>query len=413
MATLIESLTNLVTPVVGQIAGKLGESEAAVASGVTSSLGSVLGGLLYKTRDATAFGQIFDSISSPPPSANLNGDMQSAIGSLGTTGVGFPSRATQFLNTLFGSHTNLVVDLIGRTAGFKNPISASSLLAFAIPMVLNFIGKRTHEEGLNAGGLTNLLTSERDSIVAAAPPGFMDVLESAPPMPHVEREVPMVPEPADRPYVGDTRTERGGRWLWPAVGVSAALLALIAISVSRPHRHAQRVGTTMPAIDTMTRRPGAVLDTAGGEVSLGVGSLGAYGRRSLPNGVAIYVPANGMESRAIAFIEGSHPTGTHASFDLDRLAFAQGSTQMLPGSREQLHSVAAILRAYPDVTIRIEGYGDNIGSPGPNLKLSQQRANTVKHALEMSGIPSSRMKAEAGGVRNRRVAVEITSPSSR
>src|SRR4029079_18093995 len=126
-------------------------------------------------------------------------------------------------------------------------------------------------------------------------------------------------------------------------------------------------GTTMPAIDTMTRRPGAVLDTAGGEVSLGVGSLGAYGRRSLANGVAIYVPANGMESRAIAFIEGSHPTGTDASFDLDRLAFAQGSTHMLPGVSAELSSVAPILRPYPDVTIRIEGYGDNIGPPVPNL----------------------------------------------
>jgi len=413
MSTLIDSLTNLVTPAVGQIAGKLGESESAVSAGVTASFGSLLGGLLYKTRDPRAFDQIFDSVSSPPPSANLSGDLQSAISTLGTTGVGAPSTATQFLSTLFGSHTNLVVDLVGRTAGFKNPMAGASLLSFAVPMLLNFVGKRVHDDGLDPIKLSNMLTGERESILAAAPTGLMDVLESAPATPHVEREVAMIPEPADRPYVGDTRTERGGRWLWPAVGVSAALLALIAISVSRPHRQAQRVSTNLPAIDTVSRRPGAVLDTAGGEVAIGVGSLGAYGRRALPNGVAIYVPSNGMESRAIAFIEGSHPVGTHASFDLDRLAFAQGSTQFLPGSREQLHSVAAIMRAYPDVTLRIEGYGDNVGAPGPNLKLSQQRANTVKHALEVAGIPSNRMKAEPGGVRNRRIAVEITSPSSR
>ncbi len=407
MTTLIDSLTNLVTPVVGQIAGKLGESEAAVASGVTSSLGSVLGGLLYETRDATAFDQIFDSISSPPPSADPGGDLQSAVAALGATGVGFSNTSMRFLDTLFGAHTNLVVDLVGRTAGFKNPISASSLLSFAIPTVLNFIGKKVHDEGLDAPRLSILLASERDSILAAAPPGFMDVLESAPPVSHVEREVARTAVPADRPYVGDTRTEGSGRWLWPAVGVSAALLALIAISVSRPHRAEQRVSTNVSAIDTVRSRPGAVLDTAGGEVNLGARGLGAYSRRALPNGVSLYVPANGMESRVIAFIEGTQPTGTIASFDLDRLTFAQGSTQFLPGSREQLHNIASIMRAYPDVSVKIEGYSDNIGSPVNNLRMSQQRANAVKHALEVSGIARSRMKTEAGGVRNRRVAVEI------
>ena len=413
MATLIDSLTTLVTPVIGQIAGKLGESEAAVASGVTSSLGSVLGGLLHQTKDATAIDQLFDSISSPPPSTDLSGDLQSAVGALGTTGVGFSSMAMRSLTTLFDGHINLVVDLIGRTAGFKNPVSASSLLSFAIPVVFNFIGKKTHDEGLNAGGLANLLTSERDSILAAAPPGFTDVLESPPPSPRVEREVVRTATPGERPYVGDTRTERGGRWLWPAVGVTAALLALIAITVSRPHRAAQRVGANLPAIDTVMSRPGAVLDTAGGEVNLGAGSLGAYGRRALPNGAAIYVPANGMESQVISFIEGTQPVGTHSTFDFDRVTFAQGSTQFLPGSREQLHSVAAIMRAYPDVTVRIEGYGDNVGSPVKDLKLSQQRANAIRHALEVSGVAPSRMKAEAGGVRNRRVALDVTKPSSR
>jgi len=66
------------------------------------------------------------------------------------------------------------------------------------------------------------------------------------------------------------------------------------------------------------------------------------------------------------------------------------------------------MRAYPDMTVRIEGFSDNSGSPVANLKLSQQRASVVKQALVASGISSGRMAAEAGGVRNRRVALEIT-----
>ena len=223
MATLIDSLTSLIAPATGQIATKLGESEAAIAGGMTSTLGSVLGGLLNKTKDTAGFGQIFDVISSAPPSADLTSDLQTAVGALGTTGSGATSSTTSFLGTLFGGKTDAVTDLLGRTAGFKNPTSASSLLAFAVPMVINFFGKKVHEGGLDASSLTNLLTSERDSITAAAPPGLMNVLESAPQTPRVEeREIQRTVTPADRPYIGDTRTERGGRWLWPAVGIAAA-----------------------------------------------------------------------------------------------------------------------------------------------------------------------------------------------
>ena len=75
MATLIDSLTDLIAPATGQIAAKLGESEAVVSHGVTTTLGSLFGGLLHSTKDPVAFGQVFDVISSAPPSANLTGDL--------------------------------------------------------------------------------------------------------------------------------------------------------------------------------------------------------------------------------------------------------------------------------------------------------------------------------------------------
>jgi OOP family OmpA-OmpF porin len=413
MATLIDSLTNLITPAVGQIAGKLGEPETAVSSGVTGSLGAMFGGLLHKSTEPAAFGQIFDVIGSAPPSANLGGDVQTALGALGTSAGAATDTATNFLGMLFGGKTSAVTDLLGRTAGFKNPMSAPALLNFAVPLVINFLGRKIRDDGLNARSLTNLLTSERDSIVAAAPPGLMKVLDSAPQTPRVERELRRTAVPADRPYVGDTRTERGGRWLWPAVGVVAALLLWIAVSVSRPHRVEQKMSANVSAMDSMANRAGGVIDTAGGEVSPTISGLGALGKRRLPNGIVISVPAYGTESRVIAFIEGSQPAGEHNSFDLDRLSFAQGSAQLMPESQEQLNTIASILSAYPSVNVKIAGYSDNAGSPVTNLKLSQQRANAVKQALASSGIASSRMRTEAGSVKHQRVALEITKPSSR
>lgn len=226
----------------------------------------------------------------------------------------------------------------------------------------------------------------------------------------MERELRRTAIPADRPYVGDTRTERSGRWLWPAVGVTAAILLWIAVSVSRPHRVAEKMSPSASAMDTMLSRAGGVIDTSGGEVSPTISGLGALGKRRLPNGIVIDVPAYGMEPRVIAFIEGSQPAGTHNSFDLDRLTFVHGSAQLLPESHEQLNTIASILSAYPNVTVKIAGYGEGVGSPVTDLKLSQQRANAVKHALVASGVASNRMTTEAGSVRNRRVSLEIVHP---
>jgi flagellar motor protein MotB len=276
-------------------------------------------------------------------------------------------------------------------------------------MVLNFLGRKVHEDGLNAGSLSSLLTSERDSIIGAAPPGLMNALETMPQTPRVEeREIERTAVPADRPYVGDTRNEGGGRWLWRAVGVAAVILALIAITVSRPHRVERRMSAAVPPLDTMPNRSGTVIDTAGGEVSTPLSGLGALGKRRLPSGVIIDVPAYGMETRVIDYIESAQTASALATFDFDRLSFDQSSASLRPGSQKQIHTIASIMRAYPRVTVKIEGYSDNAGSPVANLKLSQQRANAVKQALVESGISSSRVTAEAGGVRNRRVALEVT-----
>jgi OmpA-OmpF porin, OOP family len=223
-----------------------------------------------------------------------------------------------------------------------------------------------------------------------------------------EREIERTAMPADRPYVGDTRIERGGRWLWPAVGVAAVILALIAVTVSRPHRVERRMSAAVPALDSMPNRAGAVVDTAGGEVSTPFSGLGALGKRRLPSGVIISLPAYGMETRVIDYIEGSQTASELATFDFDRLTFDQGSAQLRPESQDQIHSIASIMRAYPRVTVKIQGYSDNAGSPVTNLRLSQQRANAVKQALVTSGIASSRVTSEAGGVRNRRIALEVT-----
>jgi outer membrane protein OmpA-like peptidoglycan-associated protein len=68
-----------------------------------------------------------------------------------------------------------------------------------------------------------------------------------------------------------------------------------------------------------------------------------------------------------------------------------------PGAREKLAKVAGILLAYPGLKIQVEGHTDSIGSDEYNMKLSQQRADSVRDYLVQQGVPSPTVGATGLG----------------
>ena len=59
--------------------------------------------------------------------------------------------------------------------------------------------------------------------------------------------------------------------------------------------------------------------------------------------------------------------------------------------------MAAILKAYPKVKIKIGGYTDNQGDAAANLRLSDDRAKNVMAELAKLGVDPSRMEAQGYG----------------
>jgi K(+)-stimulated pyrophosphate-energized sodium pump len=152
-------------------------------------------------------------------------------------------------------------------------------------------------------------------------------------------------------------------------------------------------------------------------------NLGAFIDTKLPNGVNLHVPSNGIENKLLAFI--SDPTKAVDKttwFSFDRLEFETDSATLKPSSREQLANVAAILKAYPQVDLKIGGYTDNSGDPAHNLNLSQNRATSTLNELVGLGVAKSRLAAEGygqqfpvadnatpeGRQRNRRIDIRVT-----
>jgi outer membrane protein OmpA-like peptidoglycan-associated protein len=68
-----------------------------------------------------------------------------------------------------------------------------------------------------------------------------------------------------------------------------------------------------------------------------------------------------------------------------------------PGAREKLAKVSGIILAYPGLKIQLEGHTDSVGTDDYNMKLSQQRADSVRTYLASQGVPPDTMMSTGLG----------------
>lgn len=151
--------------------------------------------------------------------------------------------------------------------------------------------------------------------------------------------------------------------------------------------------------------------------------LGHAVARALPGGIQVSFPERGVEGALLAFItDAARPVDKETWFDFDRLLFVTGSAAIRPDSQDQLVTISQILRAFPQVKLKVGGYTDNVGDPASNQRLSEERAGNVRQALVNLGVPADRLTAEGygerfpvgdnatpeGRARNRRISMRVT-----
>jgi len=429
MPSLLDSITERLTPdVVTRVATQLGEPESGIARALPTATTAVLASLASKTSDAGVMRQVFDLVTNRDNDAASADDLGATVARAMTAGSATTSLGTSLLSTVLGGRASDVGAAIARATGLTKSSSGSSLLALAAPIVLAFLRSRVRQGNLNLAGFTRLLGVERDSIAAAVPPGLRGFLDLGPP-PSVTPRVDASRDQAVASSRGGVEEPRGNRWLWPVIGGLAAAGLLWALfgrgrtpePVTTALDSAAAVSRT--AVDSTVAAGQRTFDTAAGAVSGAVRDLGAMVKRALPGGVTLDIPERGIESKLVAFIEdSSRPVNDTTWFEFDRLNFASGSATILPESQEQLDNIAAVLKAYPTVTVKVGGYTDNTGDPVANQQLSQARAESVMQALTTKGIAARRLAAEGygdkhpvadnatpeGRAKNRRIALRVT-----
>lgn len=376
-----------------KVAERLGENPQNVSRGLQAGSSSILAGIANRTSDSGFMGQVFNLISSKEPA--IQEIDPAAYTQEAESGTGIGAASSHFLSDLFGQRASAVHDVVARSSGLSLN-SVSSIMRFAAPMVLGFLGRQVRTLGLDQSSFTRVLSEERGNIMRSAPAGLASAIGVEP----REREVPIEGARTAPEYV--TQRERlpekhgGSRWLWPTIA-ALVVIALFWGARSRSHRvpgvdTSTAAGTVAPspaypetAMAPSTATPGLPATAAPGA---------AAGTISLPNGTTINAPAGSTETRVFSFINGRTPVSGMTVFNVDRVGFANNASTLSPTSDDQLTNLAAILKAYPTASIKVIGFADTTGNTAASQHLAAMRATALRAALVKKGIAARRVMAQ-------------------
>jgi OOP family OmpA-OmpF porin len=423
-----------------------GENELQTRAALDGALPTILGGLVQRSAEPNGIGRLLDIFRQDHDDHD-----DTLFDRLGERAEGddefrrMSVKGSSLLTAIFGDKSPDVSQALASYSGVSTE-SGNSILNLVGSTLLGLLSTRLGNDRSSAAGLTAYLSEQREAVAATMPsrlgamlgdiPGLGWFSSTAAPagaaaasLPRVDpvadvtgepRIAPPRPSPdAERPVGRATRESRGmGSWV-PWVALFLGIIALIYFLRSCGQRPdsamlADSTQAVLPAIDTVASDARTSADNT-------LDRLGAFAERSLPSNVRLTIPERGVENQLVDFIESNQPVDKTTWFDFDRLLFETGSAKLNPSSEEQLKNVAEILRAYPNVAVKIGGYTDNTGDAAANRQLSTDRANSVVAELKRLGVAANRLEAEgygssnpvatneteAGRQQNRRISIRV------
>ncbi len=399
-----------------EAAGFLGESESGVAKALGGIMPTLLGGVVEKASKPEGASGLMDLI------GGLDLDMLGNIGGLFGGGAekvnGLMNSGGGILDMVLGNKTSGIVDLIAGMAGIKSG-TTSSLLKMAAPFLLGMIGKQIKGKGI--GALTDLLMGQKSNIASAMPAGVGSLLGLSSLGDTVSKMTGSTGSSHSSTTSASSSTnysdggDSGGGMGWLKWALPLALLAGLAWYMKGCNKDKVEAAATDAATEVVDATAAAA-DTAAAVATSFV--------KKLASGFELKGAAgDGIESQLVGFIEDASKVVDKTTwFNFDRLLFDTGKATLQASSQEQLVNTAEILKAFPKVKLKIGGYTDNVGDAKSNLKLSQDRANTVMAELVKLGVDKARLAAEGygdqhpvgdntteeGRQQNRRIALRVT-----
>ena len=360
---LVELAKGYLTPdIIQKAASFAGESESATQKAMSGIVPTLIAGLANQastTSGAEKLSRMLDT-------GKYDGSALNNLGSLFSGGETTRKAVTEgkdILGSLLGNKTEGLVDQIARFAGIRTG-SASSLLALAVPLIMNLLGRQRSTIGQSPSALASLLGEQKGFLSSLLPAGIGSLLgwtgyETARP-----RETTA--------YVAPKRETES--WFVPLLVLSGIVLAALAWLLSRP--------SPVQEIPVASRPAARMTDL------------------SLPGGMKVSVPEGSFNYSLHQWLAGTTDTTVPKRFVFDNLNFETGSTKLTPDSVPTVNSLVVILKAYPAVAVRLEGHTDNTGDAAANKKLSLDRAIVVKEIMITGGVADARIGTDGYGEEN-------------
>lgn len=462
---LLDMLKTAVAPeITKQATTYLGESPSSIQSAVEAIMPTLVGGLMQKGATHEGAGTLLNMINTGPsiePSMliNLSGLFSGGERTGTLLGIG-----GTLIKSLFGDRSGGINSALSTMNNMKAG-SGGSLMAMITPLLFGMLKNYVGTQKLDAGGLMKMLSSQREHVA----PALSDKLTAALGLGPVAAFLGSGPigaiaaDPRNVGHAGKATAatasaanstvavnamnamnaarpvglEEAGSSIWKkilpiALLIGAAVIVLpylmkafgggqakdvvkspvveappvVPVPAAEPPKAVEE--PAKPVVPEVAK-PVAAQPTAAG--------MKAY---NLPGGGKMDVAPNSFADKFLNYLAGNG--GANQAFNLDKVRFNLDSTDLGADAMQELQMAAGILKAYPNVTIRLDGHTDNEGDPGYNKELSSRRTEIVKGQLVSMGVAANRIatasfgssrpvasnRTEAGKAKNRRVEIVVT-----
>ncbi len=400
------------TELVNKASASLGESEGGISKTISALLPSLIGGLADKASAGTDGAATVAKMAS----AQHESGILDSIGNFlhHDSNSDLLSKSSGMISSIFGNggNSNMLTTLISSFAGVKGS-SVGTIMSMAVPTLLGLLGRHTAENNIPVSGLASMLGEQKQSAMSMLPAGFsLSSLTGG--TSSAASAVSSAASAASHSSAAAVADSAGGgmKWLLPLLLVAGLAAGAYYFFSKGGDKKSETEATPTAVTDTSHTNTGSIDTThhvaaveapkatvgADGLVSY---DLGAVGDLDLPGGVKLTgVNANGFENTLVNFIKtGTVDTVNKGAnwFNLHDVQFVSGKTEYAtPKAMAQIKNVGAILKAYPNVIIKVGGNTDVSGNAAANIDLSQRRAAQVMKDILANGAGAGQIKEAKG-----------------
>src|SRR5215469_11185253 len=350
---LLDVIGGYLTPsVVSRMAGIVGESPEVTQKAVNIAIPTLAGAACNQASTPNGAAHLLNMLTQSNLDSGIVSNFTDHLAGGATTQY-LMTAGENLLHGLLGNNASKVSSLIGNASGMS-AAGSSTLLSLIAPLFFATLGREVSDRGLSASGLSSLLSSHRDTIQKMAPASLASALGVS-----SMENLCGAPAPVEAP-MAYREPSRSNKWIW-----ALPLIALLAL---------------IPRIRSCARTPTATLTNI-----------------KLPCGTVLKVPRGSFNDSLATFMLSGSDSELPKDIVFDHLNFDSSTTRLTPESDPTVANLTSIMKCYPAMRVRLDGFTDNTGDSAANKQLSLDRANAIQALLIQGGIDPARISTDGWG----------------